>query len=183
MTSENLTGSLPYRLAILAVAVTLAACNSESSQETSSDDPDKTLIAGTLKYPAGSDHPDGTLVQGHYSGVTDKRLTVIRNINDFSELWYEHTSIVSPQPAQPEVAFGSEMVVAAFAGTKPTGGYSLEITSIDEYEQRIDVTVELGRPGDDCVTTQAETHPYHMVAIPDSDKSVMFNEVETGNGC
>lgn len=73
------------------------------------------------------------------------------------------------------IDFAHEMAVAVFSGTKPTGGYSVEITKIIETDTEIVVTAVETSPGADCIVTQAFTSPYSIVKIPKLDKKVTFD--------
>lgn len=124
----------------------------------------------TLEYTDGSD------VKGDTSGITGKRLQVIRDIDTFTQFWAEHAAAFAPQPAQPTVAFGTDMVVAAFMGQRESGGYAVTIEDIRENNAFITVEIELETPGDDCVVDTAITQPHHVIVLPDSDLPVQFNE-------
>lgn len=124
----------------------------------------------TLQYE------DGTDVKGDTSGITGKRLQVIRDINTFSEFWADHAAGFAPQPAQPAVTFGTDMVIAAFMGQRATDGYAVTIEDIRENNEFIVVEIELETPGDDCAVTQTVTQPHHVIVLPDSDLPVQFSE-------
>lgn len=124
----------------------------------------------TLQYD------DGTDVKGDFSGVRSKRLLVVRDVNEFTELWSDHVAGISPPQSQPTVGFGTDMLIAAFAGERPTGGYSITIEDVRENSDFIVIEIETETPGDNCAVTQAVTQPYHIVVVPDSEKTVQFSE-------
>ncbi len=132
--------------------------------------PEEPADFDTLQYD------DGTDVKGDLSGITGKRLQVIRDINTFTEFWADHAAGFAPQPAQPEVAFGADMVVAAFMGQRTTGGYAVTVEDVRENNEFIVVEIELETPGDNCAPTQAVTQPHHVIVLPDSDLPVQFSE-------
>ncbi len=47
-------------------------------------------------------------------------------------------------------------------GEQPTGGYSVEITSLEEEADQLTVTVKFTEPGEDDIVTQALTYPYDL---------------------
>ena len=158
-----------YRLLLTGfLALFLTACNS-------TDDPGSggEITFTTLQYT------DDTDVKGDFSGIVGKRLQVVRDSAEFSSLWAEHAAAFSPMPAQPAVEFSTRMVVAAFSGQRPSGGYSVTVTRVAEFEDFVDVLIEHESPGNGCATTAAITHPYHMVTLPTIDKQVVFTEVFT----
>lgn len=122
------------------------------------------------------EYVNGGSVRGDSSGITGKRLLVIRDVDEFTEFWSDHVSILAPQPAQPDIDFEASMVIAAFAGERPSGGYAITIEDIRENNEFIIVEIEIETPGDNCATTQALTQPHHVVLIDDSDKPVQFSE-------
>ena len=151
----------------------LALCLGSSECRLNEDDDlgtEEDLVFETLEYTNGAD------VQGDVSGIMGKRLLVIRDINEFTDMWSDHAAGRSPQPAQPTVAFGTDMVIAAFAGQRDTSGYSITIEEIRENDEFIVVEIEVETPGDNCAVTEAVTQPHHVVVIDDSDKPVQFSE-------
>lgn len=146
----------------------LAGCNATDDPGSGDD-----LAFATLEYTNGTD------VKGEASGIVGKRLQVVRDSDEFSTLWAEHVAVFAPMPAQPVVDFSTRMVVAVFSGRRPSGGYSATVTRIAEYEDFVDVVVELESPGDGCTTAAMVTHPHHMVTVPARDKPVVFTEVFT----
>ncbi len=63
-------------------------------------------------------------------------------------------------------------------GEKPTGGFEVEITGIEEKDDKVVVTVKFTEPGKDDMVTQAFTYPYDLAMMDDSGLPVEF--VATG---
>jgi hypothetical protein len=67
------------------------------------------------------------------------------------------------------------MVVAVFAGEKPTTGYSIDIVSINTQPSQVNDSVSLivknryHEPGENDITGDALTQPHHIVKIPKTD--------------
>lgn len=152
---------------LLAAALCLGTTECRLDEDLGPEDP---ADFDTLQYE------DGTDVKGDVSGITGKRLQVIRDINTFTDLWVDHAAGFAPQPAQPVVAFGTDMVVAAFMGERETDGYAVTIEDIRENNEFIVVEIELETPGDNCAVTQVLTQPHHVIVLPDSDLPVQFSE-------
>lgn len=131
---------------------------------------ERDVVFETLEYENGADVKDTN------SSIQGKRLLVIRDADEFSEFWTDHTATMAPIPAEPDVDFGISMVIAAFAGERETGGYSITVEEIRENDEFMIVEVEIETPGDNCPTTQALTQPHHVVVLDDSDKPVQFSE-------
>lgn len=53
--------------------------------------------------------------------------------------------------------------IAVLSGTRPTGGYSIEVTGIDDNEGKTNVFVKEIAPSKDSIVTQVITYPYTIV--------------------
>lgn len=124
-----------------------------------------------------------TLEKGTF-GNTDieKQNVVIRNYDDFERLWQELYSGREPVPEMPVIDFESEMVVGAFIGQKPHGGYSVEISEMVLSEE-LGVKILTTKPGDNCTVTMAISAPYHLVKVPKVESPVKFYEVSEVSSC
>lgn len=68
------------------------------------------------------------------------------------------------QPAAP--ALGNETVVAIFMGQRSSGGYGVDVNSVNASSGTLTLTVTLKTPGAGLLTTQALTSPWVMVKVP-----------------
>jgi len=59
-------------------------------------------------------------------------------------------------------------------GEKPTGGFEVEITGIEQKDDKIVVTVDFSEPGKDDMVTQALTYPYDLAMMDDPGLPVEF---------
>jgi hypothetical protein len=118
--------------------------------------------------------PFTVLAEGAQSGIEDERTVVILDQPTFHDLWASHGAVFVPPPSPPEVDFAGEMVIAAFAGARPTAGYRLGIAGIEERDRRIHVALVLNRPGAGCMTAQVVTQPHVWVKIRRSALPVEF---------
>lgn len=82
------------------------------------------------------------------------------------------------KPAKPGaiIDFDQEMIVAVFAGEKPTGGYRIDIPAIEEDRARQQFTVRYRetRPPAGAMATQALTQPYHLVRLKKIEMAASF---------
>jgi hypothetical protein len=106
-----------------------------------------------------------TIAKGHRSGVLEPLQTVVRNQGDWAALWKKHTSIESNPPLLPDSDFAKHMVVAVFAGEKPTGGHDIEITSVERVDERLLVSFAERSPSPGTIVTQAFTQPFHIAKV------------------
>lgn len=77
---------------------------------------------------------------------------------------------ISPVPA---IDFNKSIVLVVFDEVKSQGGHSIDITRVNEHEDRLMVEVE--RLNDGGMLT-VMTQPYHMVKIPKTTKPIIFKE-------
>ena len=124
------------------------------------------------------------LAQGTQSGIERQRFETLRDAAALRKLWQAHNAGVSPTPPVPEVDFSKEMVIAAFAGTRKSGGYVLSVSRITVYPDRIEIDLSLTQPGSDCMVTEALTQPFVFAKTAQSgDKPVNFNLATASRGC
>lgn len=64
------------------------------------------------------------------------------------------------------VDFNTAQVLVSSIGEKPSGGYTVSATDIEEFDDNIVVTVVQTIPGPNCVTTQGATHPFEFIVVP-----------------
>ena len=110
---------------------------------------------------------------------------VIRNESQWQRMWRRaHIPMrLDEQPPPPPAApvdFKSEMILAAFQGRYPTGGYRIQISEVGETNHQMTVVVKYREPGPQELVTHAVTYPAHLVRVPKSDKPVGFRIVEVG---
>lgn len=114
-----------------------------------------------------------------YSGQSPQ-VQLDRTADRFTSTWNLINSIMTPQPAQPSLNFGSETVVTIFLGQKPTGGYSLTLAGIKATRDALTVSVKVGAPRPGLIVTQSLTSPYLSLAVPGVFSSVQVVNADTG---
>ena len=106
-----------------------------------------------------------TVAKGSRSGIDEAAQIVVRNQAGWASLWQKHSSVDANPPAPPAIDFSKELVAAVFLGQKPTGGYAVEIVSIEDGDGTLTVTYRETTPQPGGITTQAFTQPFHIVRI------------------
>ncbi len=124
-----------------------------------------------------------TLVRESTSGVTDRRRVVIRTEEVWSEFWSRVYAPRTPAPERPSPAFDRRSVVAVAMGTRPTGGYTIDIESLSRRDGDVYVVVRETSPGESCITTQAITAPVLAVALPAIEGEAVFVERDSVLEC
>lgn len=96
--------------------------------------------------------------------VTDPSFDQTSDVGNMKSIWNKmYPSAV--QPPLPEVNFDTHEVVVFFMGQQGSGGYYFEMVSAADAVNGVNVTVKKISPGPECITTQALTSPFLMVAI------------------
>ncbi|HET9680294.1 MAG TPA: protease complex subunit PrcB family protein [Gammaproteobacteria bacterium] len=128
------------------------------------------LVAGLLALlTACATTPDtpvtlsvSNLARGAYSNLEIERFQIIHDAATLERLW-QQAQISKPVPT---IDFTQNSVVLVALGERPTGGYRVDVSQAVKARQRIEITVTIRKPGDQCVVTQVVTMPYHFVAVP-----------------
>ncbi|MEM9380207.1 MAG: protease complex subunit PrcB family protein [Planctomycetota bacterium] len=161
----NRSAPAPLRVSIALGLVpllgfTLAACRSdpEAEAEVSAPGAERTLAAHEV-------------VRGGTGGVAERCVRVARTREELADLWAELYGLQSPVPPVPDVDLETSMVVAVFMGTRPSGGYGIEIagvaarTATPDAPAEVLVRVRETRPGEGDAVTMAMTAPFHLVVV------------------
>jgi hypothetical protein len=119
-----------------------------------------------------------TLAAGSTGGVTAEQYLLIETREEFAPLWRELHRNRLPAPEVPKIDFESHVVLGAFLGERPTGGYGVEIRRV--CEERI--VVERRSPPADAMVTQALTAPYHLVVTSADLEAPEFCEARRESG-
>lgn len=98
-----------------------------------------------------------TLAEGSQSSITDPFVAVIRD-----DATYTSLRQIEPRLPKLEADFlRLNIVVAAFLGTRNTGGYSVEINRVEDGKIRVAEKA----PAKDAMTTQVITSPFKLVSF------------------
>lgn len=119
-----------------------------------------------------------TLTSGLQSSVIERKNYAITTNTDFEKLWKMTEETGTP----PVVDFSQNEVIAVFAGKKPSSGYSIAVSKVEDGSNRL-VTITLSKPGATCVTGDAVTSPYQIVVIPRTSLQLAHQDLETTTGC
>jgi hypothetical protein len=113
------------------------------------------------------------VAQGSRSAIGQMKEATARTPAEWQAIWKEHGA----GDAAPGVDFAKEMVAAVFLGTRPTGGYAVEIRSTRRDGKTLVIEYVEERPGPDAIVTQALTSPFQIVRIPRFEGPVTFRRV------
>lgn len=84
----------------------------------------------------------------------------------------------------PTVDFTKNYVIAVFAGTKPTTGYSIAVAHVKESGSARNVDVVIKTPGEGCTPKDTKTSPYQFILVPvGEESSLSHNDVDIQTAC
>ncbi len=108
--------------------------------------------------------------RGQNSAIEESREVVIRSAKEWTTFWKQ----VGTDRALPKVDFARSMVVGVFLGTRPTGGYTVEITNVQVEGQDLVVSYQERKPGADELAAQVITSPYDLAIVDRHEGTVRF---------
>lgn len=114
-----------------------------------------------------------TIARGDGSRIVEPRRLVVRNAGEWRALWALHAG---PDAAAPPVDFSSAMVVAVFAGERPSPGFEVEIAGFRRTDPGIEVIVHERAPGPERVAAQMIVTPFHIVSVPRIEGPARFGD-------
>lgn len=135
-------------------------------------------------YPSETPSPTATIVpftelaRGTQSTVGGRVNYIITSSDQLRELW----ELIGAKKRMPDVDFSKSAVAAVFAGERPTGGYGIEVSKVEDASAR-KITVTLTQPASDCMLTQAVTMPYQVVELPNTTLQLTHEDITTTTGC
>lgn len=172
---------LGFKIAVFVTFAFIAGCGREATQAQRSTQDGET--------PRDFAMLTGEVVSPYSGGLAQPEHRVVQSREEWEELWRELEPRTSRKQGQtlpnpvPDIDFQRNVLIVAAMGTRPNGGYSVEIPSLEESSNRIVVTVAEKSPGPKCGTAQAITHPIAIVTTARTEKPFEFEFVRTTQQC
>jgi len=114
---------------------------------------------------------------GEWQGITatarELQTVVARHEVAWAMLW-RRTGRDAPVKFDP----AANIAVGVFLGARPTGGFAVEIVSVEERGGDVTVAWREIRPGRGAIVTQAFTSPWAIRLLPRTDRRVVFRQAE-----
>lgn len=129
------------------------------------------ILALTMQTAAPP--PITVIAKEMMSQVESPRQAVARTAAEWEKLWREH----SGDPKPPAVDFATRTVVAVFLGSRPSAGYSVEITGTRRDKGALVVQWQERRPPADAILAQVLTSPATFASIPKFAGEIRFEKV------
>lgn len=114
----------------------------------------------------------GNLMGSSYAPPQNTAITNSIQWNNFLNQIDSSSNHPSANFTETNIDFNQFMVIVVVDSVYPNGGHSVDIMTIDENTQNIEVDVEKLLQGN---VTTVITQPYHIVKIPKILKPVIFN--------
>ena len=131
------------------------------------------LLAALWQAPALT-VPMKTIEKGMDSRIDKSQQIAARSADEWAILWNLHAG----ERLRPSVDFAREVVVGVFLGSRPTGGFLIEVVGAREEGGALVVRYRETRPPPGSVAAQILTSPYHIVALPARAGDVRFEKTE-----
>ncbi len=110
-----------------------------------------------------------TIRRGALSGVREPIWTVARTQEEWTTLWHRHAGAAAVPPF---VDFSSQIVVAVFAGQRPSAGYEIEVMEVRLMDRALRVMYRERTPPATGLVRPVLTAPFHIIQLPRSDLPV-----------
>lgn len=114
------------------------------------------------------------LDSGTNSGFSEQGNQIIKSQNEYNTAWEKAYSNLFNKPKPKQVDFETSQLILVAMGEQNSGGHNLKISSAEENNSNIIITIHESKPGNSCITTSVMTYPYQIVSIKKSDKEIIF---------
>jgi len=149
------------------------------------------LVAGACGVRPGLTASDGdrgevtleTVYESSHSGLTEEFTRAIREPDEADAFFRQLMAHRPEAAAAPDVDFSRWMLLAVGLGTRPNGGYSVEITRLEQTGDGWVAHYVTREPGPNCIVAQVITHPVHVVKVPRHTGEVRFHGTTVVDDC
>jgi hypothetical protein len=105
------------------------------------------------------------LAKGNQAVVQGPQYDLITSQTDLVNLWNQAYGNQLNLPPVPQVDFGRQSVVAIFLGSKPTGGYGVDVQKVSVQNDQAYLDAKITSPAPGAITTQSLTSPWALVQL------------------
>ncbi len=159
-------------LLLAALGLSLAGCVSAQTDKRQTNKNDKPKNIKPMNGKTKAEPTGGSvkiIAEGIYESLETPFIFVARSAETYAQL---QKFIAQKLPPASEIDFAKSAVVAAFAGTKNTGGYSVSVKKTADK-----ITIGLIEPPKDAMTTDALTTPFAVSLVPIEQEETLPVEV------
>ena len=117
----------------------------------------------------------GQFIENHQ--LTAKNIKVLDSMAAYQKVLTDY----SREPAK-AVDFSKGRVVLVGMGQQMTGGYQVQVASVEAHSSHVVVKIQLIVPSSECMLIEALTHPYQFVYVT-SNKQIVVQEALLVSDC
>lgn len=151
--------SLALLLPLLLLSFGTGACNNQDTAVPIADEPESEPV-----YFA-------PLIRGTDSALSDTTEAIVRSGAE----WRDLVANLAPFEEPRAVDFSQAMLVVV-ALPVDTGGYMLDVETVELLSDSLVVSYVVYEPGGDCLNVEAAVTPYHVVEVRRMDAPVAFHK-------
>ena len=120
---------------------------------------------------------------GKNSNYTEYTTEEIHNTKDLSDVWVNLFAKYDRKPPIPIIDFENKMLIAIALGKRNSGSYSIQVNSILETKNGININVSEKQPGSSCITSSVMVYPFQLIEIARTTKKITFIKTVEVNEC
>ncbi|GLB51783.1 hypothetical protein NBRC110019_08220 [Neptunitalea chrysea] len=135
------------------------------------------LICSSAAIPAQQQVAWETLMQSSTGGSDTPQIIVAKEPTVVADFFRKVNKSGDTHLAAPKVDYNTEMLLILCMGQKRTGGYQINVKSIEEKGQLIEVTVEETVPAEGDMVTMMTTKPFTIVKLKSTNKKLLFKKL------
>jgi hypothetical protein len=98
-------------------------------------------------------------------GVDRPTYRLVRSTDELLTIWNQAYGASLNVPPLPRVDLSRETILAVFMGTRPTGGYAIDVRQATLEGGDLFIDLVLVEPAADAITTQALTSPWAIIRV------------------
>ena len=156
-------------------------------EQSSSDAKSNSVCRGKLVAVSMLERPAGMAIYSRRTsylgwGISEPARLVIRDRNEFNELWNQIMRSVTDKPSLPEVDFSREMLIVAAMGHRPTL-YEIIVDSACEVDNQLEVLIRITKIPWCGAHVGLPPETVDIVRLPKTDRTVIFRETERTIDC
>ncbi len=120
--------------------------------------------------------PWHVLARGSYASYSDRQPLGLLACTQtaYLQIWQRATGNQLPRPPLPDLKYPRSCVAAFFWGLKPTGGYRIDVASVEVKNGLAKIRLLMQEPSLGARVTQALTSPYILVEIKGTPSEAWF---------
>jgi hypothetical protein len=164
-------------LVLIALTVLFSGCSSSVQDNINDGDETQEVVVKGNKQMSDSSYKiikQAVIPKEYIEYMDGKKETLIYHSDDASEV--EKFKIEYEKLTGESAPDIDGSIVIAKMGSKSTGGYSLELLSVEEDVRYTNVTIAYNSPKKGSLVTTAYTNPYIIIYLPNNHKDIKIIE-------